>query len=551
MALTKVSGSILKDPLNLGEVSIGGTLTYQDVTNVDSLGIGTFRTGINVSGGQLDVGSNIKLGNAGVITATSFSGSGANLTSLPAQATIANNADNRVITGGSGVNLNGEANLTFDGTKLNITTGGAGFRITRNSQYIELDGNTGNGGDQALATSAGFRVQTGGVGNSYERLRITSAGNIGMGGNTNPTNVLHIKTAVTNTAVATIESTATNSYPLLRLKNDAREYQLTCHGGLSDAFTIYDGTSAAHRLLITSAGLVGINHNTSGASTNAPLTIQNSTGSSATRFNLVNSGSSGVESTQIYSQNNDLAFVAGASERLRIASDGKLFVDRTHASATTGNHPALDIDTYANGTAGSTFATGIDFRVAGVHKKRMVVTNGSGTGGGDWIFYRDNGNNIGMQISSAGQVTKPANPMFKAVRTSSQLISSVGWHVIQFNSDSATGCFDVGGNYNTSNYRFTAPVTGYYQFGLNQRIDGGDTSYFRVALTVNDGGLGSQYPYGHAIYRDSDGFSYYTFSITSLIYLTAGQYVKANAYSNSDTNWYLQDESIFYGYLVG
>ena len=65
-----------------GNVSIAGTLTYQDVTNVDSLGIGTFRTGINVSGGQLDVGSNIKIGNAGVITATSFSGSGANLTGI-------------------------------------------------------------------------------------------------------------------------------------------------------------------------------------------------------------------------------------------------------------------------------------------------------------------------------------------------------------------------------------------------------------------------------------------------------------------------------------
>ena len=79
MALTKISGSILKDPLNLGEVSIGGTLTYQDVTNVDSLGIGTFRDGINVSGGQLDVGSNIKLGNAGVITATSATFSSGNV----------------------------------------------------------------------------------------------------------------------------------------------------------------------------------------------------------------------------------------------------------------------------------------------------------------------------------------------------------------------------------------------------------------------------------------------------------------------------------------
>jgi hypothetical protein len=72
---------------------------------------------------QLDVGNNIKLGNAGVVTATSFVGSGANLTSLPAQATIANNADNRVITGGSGVNLNGESNFTWTGSVLQLTAG--------------------------------------------------------------------------------------------------------------------------------------------------------------------------------------------------------------------------------------------------------------------------------------------------------------------------------------------------------------------------------------------------------------------------------------------
>ena len=57
-----------------GSVSVGGTLTYEDVTNVDALGIGTFRSGINVSGGQLDLGSNIKIGNAGVVTATTFIG---------------------------------------------------------------------------------------------------------------------------------------------------------------------------------------------------------------------------------------------------------------------------------------------------------------------------------------------------------------------------------------------------------------------------------------------------------------------------------------------
>ena len=101
------------------DLNVGGVLTYEDVTNIDAVGVLTARAGINLVGNDLNVGSNIKIGNAsGIVTATSFSGSGANLTSLPAQATIANNADNRVITGGSGVNLNGEANLLFDGGTL-------------------------------------------------------------------------------------------------------------------------------------------------------------------------------------------------------------------------------------------------------------------------------------------------------------------------------------------------------------------------------------------------------------------------------------------------
>ena len=56
-----------------GSVSIGGTLTYEDVKNIDSVGLITARTGVIV-GDFLDVGSNIKLGNAGVATATLFSG---------------------------------------------------------------------------------------------------------------------------------------------------------------------------------------------------------------------------------------------------------------------------------------------------------------------------------------------------------------------------------------------------------------------------------------------------------------------------------------------
>jgi len=57
-----------------GNVSIAGTLTYEDVTNVDSIGIITARTGIQVLAGGIDA--------VGVVTATSFVGDGAGLTGL-------------------------------------------------------------------------------------------------------------------------------------------------------------------------------------------------------------------------------------------------------------------------------------------------------------------------------------------------------------------------------------------------------------------------------------------------------------------------------------
>ena len=57
-----------------GDVSIGGTLTYEDVTNVDSVGLITARTGVRVTAGGIEV-SNGGASVSGVVTATSFSGS--------------------------------------------------------------------------------------------------------------------------------------------------------------------------------------------------------------------------------------------------------------------------------------------------------------------------------------------------------------------------------------------------------------------------------------------------------------------------------------------
>ena len=89
MALTKVTGQVINTSTDVtvgvltvtNNLSVGGTLTYEDVTNVDSVGLITARNGIVV-------GSGITLSPdgdgffTGVITATSFVGDGSSLTGI-------------------------------------------------------------------------------------------------------------------------------------------------------------------------------------------------------------------------------------------------------------------------------------------------------------------------------------------------------------------------------------------------------------------------------------------------------------------------------------
>ena len=144
MALTKVSGSVLKDPLSLGgEVSIGGTLTYQDVTNVDAIGIITARAGVNVSAGQLDVGSNVKIGNSGVATATNFKTGSSNLHSTGL--TVGNNFFHSTgINVGTGATIHvPSSNVltlgTNSGERLRITSTGAINLTSENTTGWQLD----------------------------------------------------------------------------------------------------------------------------------------------------------------------------------------------------------------------------------------------------------------------------------------------------------------------------------------------------------------------------------------------------------------------------
>jgi hypothetical protein len=78
---TQFSGDIVGVAATFsGDVIVGGTLSYEDVTNIDAIGIVTAQSGIKVTGGEILVGSGFSVGQAGVVTATQYFGDGSNLT---------------------------------------------------------------------------------------------------------------------------------------------------------------------------------------------------------------------------------------------------------------------------------------------------------------------------------------------------------------------------------------------------------------------------------------------------------------------------------------
>ena len=245
----------------------------------------------------------------------------------------------------------------------------------------------------------------------------------------------------------------------------------------------------------------------------------------------------------------------GGLERLRIDSSGRLGIGANNNDSYDTN--ARNVLIASSGNTGITIRSGGSSNYAMIHF--ADGTSGSAEQRAGRILYEHStdslqvstANTLALKIDSNGNVTKPQLPMFKVNLASSPVQNSSGWKKIPFSVD--TGFyFNIGGHYDTTNYKFTAPVDGFYQFGLNQRIDGGNGNYFRVAFWINGSDQsGNNYPGGMSIYRDNDGFNYVSLTISCLIKLDANDYVEPYAYSNTDTAWTLQDESQFYGYLVG
>ena len=137
-------------------VGIAGTLTYEDVTNIDSVGVVTARVGVNVPAGQLDVGSNVKIGHSGVTTASNFKTGSTNVHSVGVEAAGINvlGADTPI---GAGATIYNSGGAIFAGTSGVVTATafhGSGANLTGLAGR-EVYGFTGVGKSLSLTTTNG------------------------------------------------------------------------------------------------------------------------------------------------------------------------------------------------------------------------------------------------------------------------------------------------------------------------------------------------------------------------------------------------------------
>ena len=534
-----------------------------------------------ISSKFIDVNTTIQLGVSGVATATTFVG---NLTGNVNQTStlllqIAGSEKFRIASSGQlGI---GGANYGTAGQVL--TSGGSGSAATWST--INSDAiNEGNTKAEVIDSGSNgrFIVETEGI----ERLRIDSAGEVGIGTN-NPTSKLHV--ASTNTTVWPFTSSVSDTYAYtpypheLIIDNDVRGTEGSYAGIYFNAGADTDGSKvstariaaidtgsykadlvfsnrgfggSSHKenLRITSAGNVGINETAPSERLQIDGDIllggqaNSSTADYAIKFEynnhqfakIVGDGrdSSGYGDLDFYTSSG--SGVSNLTQRMTIRADGNVGINQTDPSRArlhvVGDNTSGDIVAKFKSGGGAAdsetyiaLVTGYPDNVNDYEGHAHIGVQRNGASNGTSLVFKPH-SGVGstvterMRITPEGSVTKPQQPYVFITG-----ITNTGGAGIS-NAGTAT----TYGYITYSNGRVTAQVEGNYLITFATISDNG-TGRIDGNIRVNGNNIVN-------LLTSSNGSGYRQKSASIVYHLNANDYVEWNnadwySATNTSTAW--------------
>ena len=521
-----------------GNISVGGTLTYEDVTNVDSVGVITARSTIDAQGDVSiadkiihsgDTNTAIRFPSADNI---SFETGGVERLRIDSTGRVAIGLSAYVNTSASEYDAAANTLIVGTGSGDEGITILSGQSVGNYGSIFFADGtgatNSKRGQLRYEQNNEVMSFYTAGV----EKVRINAAGKVGIGTN-DPQEELHILGS--NPSIRIHNNTGTNQYSQLlqngpnlkvRLRNDSSAGGMHIQGD--------DGTDVTTLVRVQSDGYVGIGTNnpteqleiyngaSSGNSTFRMRSLDGSThlsldarGTNASNM-IYFTDSSAVYNSFINRSHSSNANFAGlkyayngsAHVAFRISESGGFeFGDSGNQGANNGNY-GTSTSTYNSNTGKS---------------KQALVTNGNAPP--SWAY-----------------TNRPA--FFARQNTgTTQNITHGSWTKVNVDEE----VLDTDGAYDpTTNKRFTVPTggAGWYQCFFSTGIDdiqSGDYVYARLYLN------GSGITHGIAMDWGSSSNNIIQASSSHMVYMDDGDYLELYVYHQEGTTEATEQSRCYFG----
>ena len=327
-------------------VTIGGTLTYEDVTNIDSVGLVTARTGIEI-GARPGVAASISVDGNMIVSGISTFGGDIQVPDKIIHAGDTNTAIRFPAADTITAETGGSERARIDSSGVIYTQSAGDIRSIASAGSLSLSGGGTNLGGQIVLSGGNadsnivFKAQAS-TATPAERLRIDSSGRLLLGTTTEGhTNGDDLTIATSGGTGMTIRSgtSDTGSIFFSDGTSGAAEYAgLVQYDHANNFMRFYAGGS--EQLRVNSSGHLLLGTTTAAVTAGKALMIAATDGA---RIKLCDSdlGVTGSDGYEMIASNNgtaylwnrentDLLFGTNNTERVRITSDGKFGVGLTN-----------------------------------------------------------------------------------------------------------------------------------------------------------------------------------------------------------------------------